>query len=76
VRQQSVRPAYDVDSAMARASLLRRQNRKGEAERVMAQAVAMAPGRAARMARMAASGGVPVSTRSRAAIVPVRPSPE
>jgi YaiO family outer membrane protein len=46
VRQQSVRPAYDVDSAMARAMLLRRQNRKAEAERVMAQAVAMAPGRA------------------------------
>ncbi|HKP14433.1 MAG TPA: YaiO family outer membrane beta-barrel protein [Gemmatimonadaceae bacterium] len=46
VRQQSVRPAYDVDSAMARATLLRRQNRKAEAERVMAQAVAMAPGRA------------------------------
>ena len=45
VRQQSVRPAYDVDSAMARATLLRRQNRKAEAERVMAQAVAMAPGR-------------------------------
>jgi hypothetical protein len=44
VRQQSVRPAYDVDSAMARATLLRRQNRKAEAERVMAQAVAMAPG--------------------------------
>jgi YaiO family outer membrane protein len=46
VRQQSVRPAYDVDSAMARASLLRRQNRKLEAERVMAKAVAMAPARA------------------------------
>ena len=46
VRQQSVRPAYDVDSAMARATLLRRQNRKAEAERVMAKAVAMAPGRA------------------------------
>ena len=46
MRQQSVRPAYDVDSAMARATLLRRQNRKAEAERVMAQAVAMAPGRA------------------------------
>jgi len=46
VRQQSVRPAYDVDSAMARATLLRRQNRKAEAERVMAQAVAMAPSRA------------------------------
>ena len=41
------RPApYDVDSAMARASLLRRQNRKVEAERVMARTVEMAPERA------------------------------
>jgi YaiO family outer membrane protein len=46
VRQQSMRPAYDVDSAMARATLLRRQNRKLEAERVMAKAVSMAPARA------------------------------
>ena len=37
---------YDVDSAMARATLLRRQNRKAEAERVMARAVEMAPERA------------------------------
>jgi YaiO family outer membrane protein len=46
VRQQSVAPAYDVDSAMARATLLRRQNRKAEAERVLAKAVAAAPSRA------------------------------
>jgi len=46
VRQQSMTPAFDVDSAMARASMLRRQNRKAEAERVMAQAVAAAPARA------------------------------
>ena len=37
---------FDVDSAMARATLLRRQNRKAEAERVMAKAVEMAPERA------------------------------
>lgn len=46
VRQQSVAPAYDADSAMARATLLRRQNRKAEAERVLAKAVAAAPTRA------------------------------
>jgi YaiO family outer membrane protein len=48
VRQQSMAPvpAFDVDSAMARATLLRRQNRKAEAERVMAKAVAAAPARA------------------------------
>jgi len=46
VRQQSMTPAFDVDSAMARATLLRRQNRKAEAERVMAKAVAAAPTRA------------------------------
>jgi YaiO family outer membrane protein len=46
VRQQSMAPAFDVDSAMARATLLRRQNRKAEAERVMAKAVAAAPSRA------------------------------
>jgi YaiO family outer membrane protein len=45
VRQQSVAPAYDADSAMARATLLRRQNRKAEAERVLAKAVAAAPSR-------------------------------
>ena len=39
-------PRYDVDSAMARATQLRRQNRKAEAERVMARAVQMAPERA------------------------------
>jgi len=37
---------YDVDSAMARATQLRRQNRKAEAERVMARAVELAPERA------------------------------
>jgi YaiO family outer membrane protein len=46
VRQQSMTPAFDVDSAMARAAMLRRQNRKAEAERVMAKAVAAAPARA------------------------------
>ena len=46
VRKQSMTPAYDVDSAMARAAMLRRQNRKAEAERVMAKAVAAAPSRA------------------------------
>jgi YaiO family outer membrane protein len=46
VRQQSMPPAFDVDSAMARATMLRRQNRKAEAERVMAKAVATAPARA------------------------------
>ncbi|PYP75366.1 MAG: hypothetical protein DMD35_21550 [Gemmatimonadetes bacterium] len=46
VRQQSVTPAFDVDSAMAYATLLRRQNRKAEAERVMAKVVAVAPARA------------------------------
>jgi YaiO family outer membrane protein len=46
VRQQSMPPAFDVDSAMARAATLRRQNRKAEAERVMAKAVAAAPARA------------------------------
>ena len=35
VRQQSMPPRFDVDSAMARATMLRRQNRKAEAERVM-----------------------------------------
>jgi len=45
VRQQSMTPAFDVDSAMARATMLRRQNRKAEAERVMAKAVAAAPAR-------------------------------
>jgi YaiO family outer membrane protein len=46
VRQQAMTtPAFDVDSAMARATLLRRQNRKAEAERVMAKAVAAAPAR-------------------------------
>ena len=46
VVQQATAVRYDVDSAMARATVLRRQNRKLEAERVMARAVAMAPGRA------------------------------
>jgi len=46
VRQQSMIPVFDVDSAMARATMLRRQNRKAEAERVMAKAVAAAPTRA------------------------------
>ena len=46
VVQQATVVRYDVDSAMARATVLRRQNRKLEAERVMARAVAMAPGRA------------------------------
>ena len=46
VVQQATVVRYDVDSAMARATVLRRQNRKVEAERVMARAVAMAPGRA------------------------------
>lgn len=46
VRQQAMTPAFDVDSAMARATQLRRQNRKAEAERVMAKAVAAAPTRA------------------------------
>lgn len=46
VRQQSAPARYDVDSAMARATLLRRQNRKVEAERVMERAVAQAPDRA------------------------------
>jgi YaiO family outer membrane protein len=46
VRQQSMPPRFDVDSAMARATLLRRQNRKAEAERVMARAVKEAPSRA------------------------------
>lgn len=46
VRQQSMTRTFDVDSAMARATLLRRQNRKAEAERVMAKAVAAAPARA------------------------------
>ena len=46
VRQQSMPPRFDVDSAMARATMLRRQNRKAEAERVMAKAVAEAPSRA------------------------------
>jgi YaiO family outer membrane protein len=46
VTQQASLMSYDVDSAMARASVLRRQNRKLEAERVMARAVVMAPGRA------------------------------
>ena len=46
VVQQASIMSYDVDSAMARATVLRRQNRKLEAERVMARAVAMAPGRA------------------------------
>lgn len=44
--QQGALVRYDVDSAMARATQLRRQNRKLEAERVMARAVAMAPARA------------------------------
>jgi YaiO family outer membrane protein len=39
-------PRFDVDSAMARATQLRRQNRKAEAERVMARAVEIAPERA------------------------------
>jgi YaiO family outer membrane protein len=39
-------PRYDVDSAMARATQLRRQNRKAEAERVVARAVEAAPERA------------------------------
>ena len=42
VVQQATVVRYDVDSAMARATVLRRQNRKLEAERVMARAVAMA----------------------------------
>lgn len=46
VRQQSMPPRFDVDSAMARATQLRRQNRKAEAERVMARVVAEAPSRA------------------------------
>ena len=46
VVQQAATARYDVDSAMARATLLRRQNRKAEAERVMARAVASAPARA------------------------------
>ena len=46
VVQQASVVRYDVDSAMARATVLRRQNRKLEAERVMARAVVMAPGRA------------------------------
>jgi YaiO family outer membrane protein len=46
VVQQGALVRYDVDSAMARATQLRRQNRKLEAERVMARAVAMAPARA------------------------------
>jgi len=46
VRQQSMPLRFDVDSAMARATLLRRQNRKAEAERVMARAVKEAPSRA------------------------------
>jgi YaiO family outer membrane protein len=46
VVQQATVVRYDVDSAMARATVLRRQNRKLEAERVMARAVVMAPGRA------------------------------
>ena len=46
VVQQASIVRYDVDSAMARATVLRRQNRKLEAERVMARAVVMAPGRA------------------------------
>ena len=47
VRQQAMTtPAFDVDSAIARATTLRRQNRKAEAERVMAKAVAAAPARA------------------------------
>lgn len=37
---------FDVDSAMARATLLRRQNRKAEAERVMVRAAEVAPDRA------------------------------
>jgi YaiO family outer membrane protein len=37
---------YDVDSAMARAAALRRQNRRPAAAAVMKQAVAMAPDRA------------------------------
>ena len=45
VVQQATVVSYDVDSAMARATVLRRQNRKLEAERVMARAVAMAPSR-------------------------------
>ena len=45
VVQQAVLVRYDVDSAIARATQLRRQNRKLEAERVMARAVAMAPSR-------------------------------
>ena len=43
---RETKPPFDVDSAMARATLLRRQNRKVEAERVMARAVEMAPDRA------------------------------
>jgi YaiO family outer membrane protein len=47
VRQQAAaRPRYDVDSAVARATQLRRQNRKAEAERVLAKAMAEAPNRA------------------------------
>lgn len=46
VVQQATVVRYDVDSAMARATVLRRQNRKLEAERVMARAVTLAPGRA------------------------------
>lgn len=43
---RETKPRFDVDSAMARATVLRRQNRKVEAERVMARAVEMAPDRA------------------------------
>jgi YaiO family outer membrane protein len=45
--QRAPAPArYDVDSAMARATTLRRQNRRPEAAAVMKHAVAMAPDRA------------------------------
>jgi YaiO family outer membrane protein len=45
--QRAPAPArYDVDSAMARATTLRRQNRRPEAAAVMKQARAMAPDRA------------------------------
>jgi YaiO family outer membrane protein len=43
--QQGMRARFDVDSAIARATMLRRQNRRPEAAAVMKQALAVAPER-------------------------------
>ena len=45
-RQQGAPARFDVDSAMARATMLRRQNRRPEAAAVMRKALAAAPNRA------------------------------